>query len=180
MLDYEDKYLEGNTRVPTDRLGRLSFTEANIIGRSRAVELTGGFATTLDGNVTAGDTTADVVDGSGITAGDNISFALDKGEEHVTTVVSVSTNTITVADAFPYDIDSADANVNKVKEVLVDAVDTLVMAKKNMLYGIQKDITIEPDRVPKLRATDFVFSARIDVLLLNPKLCALLEGLKSR
>lgn len=180
MLDYEDKYLEGNTRVPTDRLGRLSFTEANIIGRSRAVELTGGFATTISADVTAGDTTVDVTSATGMSAGDNIAFALDKGEEHVTTIVSISTNTLTVADAFPYDIASADANINKVTEVLVDAVDALVMAKENMLYGIQKDITIEPDRVPKMRCTDFVFTARIDVLLLNPKLCALLEGLKSR
>jgi len=180
MLDYEDKYLEGNTRVPTDRLGKLGFTEANIIGRSRAVPKTSWFATELSSDVTAGDTTADVDSATGITAGASIAFALDNGQEHITKVVSVSTNTITVADAFTYDIDSSSATINKVVEVLTDAVDVLIMAKNNMLYGIQKDITIEPERKARLRATHFIFTARIDVLLLNPNLCALLEGVKSR
>ena len=49
-----------------------------------------------------------------------------------------------------------------------------------MLYGIQKDITIEPEREAKLRATNYILTARIDVLLLNPDLMAVMEWVKAR
>ena len=180
MLDYEDKYLEWNTRVPTNRLWKLTFTEANVLGVPRAVELTGGFAETLTVDAVAGENTCTVSDGAVVTIGDNIAFALDKGQEYITTVTGIATNVLTLADAFPYNIDSANNQINGAVEVLIDAIDVLSMAKNNMLYGIQKDITIEPSRVAKLRATEYVLTARIDVLLLNPDLCSLLEWVKAK
>lgn len=180
MLDYEDKYLEGNTRVPTDRLGKLPFTEANVLWISRAIQLIGWFDTTLTASITAGDEVANVTAVTWMAEGDPIAFALDNGEEHVTTILSIDTLELTLADAFPYDILHTDSNINGVVEVITDAIDVLTITKGNMLYWIQKNIKIEPDREPKKRATSYVLTARIDVLLLNPDLCALLEWVKGR
>jgi hypothetical protein len=47
-----------------------------------------------------------------------------------------------------------------VKQTTEDGADVILTPDFNFIYGIQRDITIEPDRVAKERATDFVITMR--------------------
>ena len=44
----------------------------------------------------------------------------------------------------------------------------MLMDPNNMVYGIFHEVGIEPDRQPKLRKTDYVFSAESDQGFENP------------
>lgn len=179
MWDYEDKYIDSQNRVPTDRLGGWKFEWANLLGKGRAVVKPSGFATTLSENVIAWATTIKVEDGSGA-KDKTIAIALWEGQEHITRVVAVNSNTLTLEAEVPYSIDITNTNQAKVVEVLTDGLDTFFTPKENMVYGIQKDFTLEADRMPKLRATDYVITARIDLLLLNPSASCVIKGLKTK
>ena len=44
----------------------------------------------------------------------------------------------------------------------------MLMDPNNMVYGIFHEVGVEPDRQPKLRKTDYVFSAESDQGFENP------------
>ena len=182
IWDYEDKYIEGQNRVPTDRVGGLKFTQANIIGKGRAVIKVGGFSWTLASSVVAWDTTITLADVTGAVVGQTIAIALGEGQEYVgkITVVDATNNILTLDTAVVYAIDATDAKQKLVFEVLTDWLDVFLTPANNMLYGIQREITLEPERRARERATYFVLTARIDTLLLNPTASVVLKGLKTK
>jgi len=180
IWDYEDLYIDGQNRVPTDRVGGLKFTQANVLGKGRAVIKVGGASGELASSVNAWATTITLVNATGFAVGQTIAIALGEGQEHIAKITAISTNTLTLDTAVVYAIDATDSKQKLVNEVLTDGLDVFLTPAQNMLYGIQRDITIEPERRARERATYFVLTARIDTLLLNPTASVVLKGLKTK
>ena len=178
--DYEDLYIEGQNRVPTDRVGGLKFTEANVLGKGRAIIKVGGASGELATSVVAGATTIELTDATWFAVDQTIAIALGEGQEHIAKITAIDTNTLTLDTAVVYAIDANDSKQKLVNEVLTDGLDVFLTPAQNMLYGIQRNITIEPERRARERATYFVLTARIDTLLLNPTASVVLKGLKTK
>jgi hypothetical protein len=178
-IDYEVKYEATNNTVNKYGAFGIDFTKANLLEIDRPVAVDSGFTATLGASPSAGDTTITVDDTTGATADDVITLALDEDKTFTTTIASVTNaTTLVLADALPYDYDHTDATENTITETTEDGADALLTPDYNFIYGIQRDITIEPDRQAKLRATDFVITMRIDFQVENPEMTGLLKNLK--
>ena len=182
VWDYEDMYITSNNRVPTDRIGGLKFQQASMLGKGRAVIKVGGFSWTLASSVLAWATTITLTDVTGAVVGQTIAIALGEGQEYVgkITVVDTDNNILTLDTAIVYPIDATDSKQKLVFEVETNGLDVFLTPANNMLYGIQREITLEPERRARERATYFVLTARIDTMLLNPTASVVLKGLQTR
>lgn len=179
-IDYEVKYEASNNTVNKYGAFGVDFTKANIMSIDRPVFKTGGLNTTLDANVTAGDDTITVVAVTNANVGDTITIAFGGDKEFTTTITSIdgTAKTITLDDEIPFALDKTKADENKVKETTLDGADVILTPDYNFIYGIQRDITIEPDRVAKERATDFVITMRVDFKVENAEMTGLLKNVK--
>ena len=91
-----------------------------------------------------------------------------KDKEFTTTIKTVTDAThLELNDALPHDYTHTVATENTITETTSDGADVILTPDYNFVYGIQRDITIEPDRVPKERATDFVITMRLDFQVEN-------------
>lgn len=179
-IDYEVKYEASNNTVNKYGAFGIDFTKANIMSIDRAVAVASGFTATLTANVTAGATNIVVSDETGATVGDQITLALGNDKEFTSTIASINTgtNTITLDDAIPFNLNKDLTTENTVTETTSDGADVLLTPDYNFVYGIQRDITIEPDRVAKERATDFVITMRIDFKVENAQMTGILKNVK--
>lgn len=173
-IDYEVKYEATQNEVNRRGAFWIPFTKANLMSIERPVAVSWGYTDTLWANATAWDTTITVWDTSGATANDEITFNLWEDKEFTTSIASITdATTLVIADALPFDLASAEATENSITQVSTDWADVILTPDYNFIFGIQRDITIEPDRQPKLRATDFVISMRIDFKVENPEMTAI-------
>lgn len=177
MIDYETKYETDLNNISRNSAFGLPFQKANALGRGRPTIKIGGVSSTITEDALAGATVLTAV-GTGFTAGKTITVALGEGQEHTTTVASSNSTTITLTTGLPYAISVSNANQAKIKEVLTDGLDVLFTPKNNLIYGIQKDIQIEPQRFAQQRKTTFVYTMYIDVKIQKPTLSCVLKWLK--
>lgn len=178
-IDYEVKY-EATQNV-VNRYGAfgIDFTKANIVATERPVPVTSGFTATLTASPVAGATSITVDDTTGATAGDTITIALGEDKEFSTTIETVTSGTVlALDDALPFGYTHTDAKENTITETTLDGADVILTPDFNFIYGIQRDITIEPDRVPKERATDFVITMRACFEVENPEMTGILKNVK--
>lgn len=181
MVDYEDLYNTNLTTVKgaenqTKFFGR-EFIDAPSLRVNRPVPTVSGVTTDLDGNVAAGETDVDVTAAAGLVVGDSITITnADAGRSHTATITVIATNKLTLDVALPYALLDEDV----VTEVTLDGADILWTPKNNMIWGMQKDITIEPDRQPRIRGTVFVITARVDVQVENNDALGIVTNLASR
>jgi hypothetical protein len=75
-IDYEIKYEASNNTVNKYGAFGVDFTKANIMSVDRAVVVTGGYTGTISANVALNATTAVLTDETGLTVGDQVTFAL--------------------------------------------------------------------------------------------------------
>lgn len=179
-IDYEVLYEATNNTVSKDSAFGITFTNANVMSTERPVIKASGLNTTLTASPVAGATVINVTATTNLSVSDTITLALGQDKEFTTTVTAINTLALTIADALPYGYDHTDAEENTVKETTLDGADVILTPDYNFIYGIQRDITIEPDRVPKERATDFVITMRIDVQVENPEMAGILKNVKIR
>lgn len=182
-IDYEVKYEATNNAVNRYGAFGIDFTKANLLSTKRPVLVGSGYTGTISADVTAGATTAVLTDETGLSVSDEITFNLGKDKEHtaIITAINAGTNTITFANhPIPFALDSSEASENTVKETVSDGADVILTPDFNFIYGIQRDITIEPDRVAKERATDFVITMRVDFKVENPEMSGILKNVKVR
>ena len=111
--------------------------------------------------------------GSDFSVGDVIAISRGTAREEIRTISAKSTNDLTVA-ALERNHNSGDA----VEIVTADGTFGLATDYQNLILGIQRDIRVETDRLPRLRATDFVLTFRADVQMENPDAVVLLENLQ--
>lgn len=178
-IDYEVKYEASNNTVNKYGAFGIDFTKANIMSIDRAVAVASGFTATLTASPIAGATNITVDDTTGATAGDQITLALGNDKEFTTTIATVTSGTVlALDDALPFGYTYTLSTENTVTETTSDGADVLLTPDYNFIYGIQRDITIEPDRVAKERATDFVITMRIDFKVENAQMTGLLKNVK--
>lgn len=177
-IDYEVKYEASNNTVNKYGAFGVDFTKANIMSIDRPVFKTGGLNTTLTASPVAGATVINVTATTNLSVGDTITLALGKDKEFTTTVSAINTLALTLADALPFAYNNTLATENTVKETTLDGADVILTPDYNFIYGIQRDITIEPDRVAKERATDFVITMRVDFQVENAEMSGILKNVK--
>ena len=177
-IDYEVKYEASNNTVNKYGAFGVDFTKANIMSVDRPCAVASGFEAVLSADVTAWDDEIVVDDESGAIVGDTITLALGQDKEFTTTIKTITalTNTIELDDPVPFSYDHTLAVENTVTETTLDGADVLLTPDYNFIYGIQREITIEPDRVPKERATDFVITMRIDFKVENAEMTWILKN----
>lgn len=178
-IDYEVKYEASNNTVNKYGAFGVDFTKANIMSIDRPVLKTGGLNTTLTASPVAGAVNITVASTTNATAGDVVTLALGQDKEFSTTVDTVTDAThLVLTDAIPFGYNHTLSTENTVKETTLDGADVLLTPDYNFIYGIQRDITIEPDRVPKERATDFVITMRLDFQVENAEMTGILKNVK--
>lgn len=177
-IDYEVKYEASNNTVNKYGAFGVDFTKANIMSIDRPVFKTGGLNTTLTASPVAGAIVINVTATTNLSVGDTITLALGKDKEFTTTVSAINTLALTLADALPFAYNHTLATENTVKETTLDGADVILTPDYNFIYGIQRDITIEPDRVAKERATDFVITMRVDFQVENAEMSGILKNVK--
>ncbi len=179
-IDFEDLY---NTNTTTaqwaenrNRFWWTSFTEAPLMKIDRWVST--WTSTTTDAVALAWATVIPVADTADFTVWEWVQIVnadWGKTEEHTITVVNDWVS-IEIDWWLVYEQD----NGSVVNEVNLNWTDILYTAKKNLVWGIQKDITIERDRQPRLRWTVFVMTARMDFQVENENAIWLLKNLQVR
>jgi len=176
-IDYEVKYEASSNTVDKYGAFGLKFDKANLIGSERPVAVTTGFSATLTASPVATATTITVDSTTGASVGDVITLAIDQDKSFSTTIDTVTDGThLVLTDAIPYGYDHTLSTENAVTETTLDGTDVIHTPKNNFIYGIQRDVTIEPDRVAKQRATDFIITMRIDFQVENPEMTGLLKN----
>ena len=179
-VDYEVSYEKTQNTVAKNSAFGINFTRANLLRIDGPVAVAGWYTTTLTANANKGDTVVTVNDVTDATAGMEITFNLWEDKEFTTSIVSVDTdnNTITIEDALLFDLDSSSLIENAIAETTSDWSDVIMTPANNLIWWIQRDITIEPYRQPRLRATSFVLTARIDFKIENPEMACLGKNFK--
>lgn len=177
-IDYEVKYEK--TANAVDRKGAfgIEFTKANHLATERPVAVSGGFSATITSNVTAWASAIVVDDETGATIGDTLTLNLWGDKEFTSTITAINTgtNTITFADPIPFAIASANSLENTVVETVLNGADVIMTPDYNFIYGIQRDIQIEPERKAQLRATIFVITMRLDFQVENAEMSGILKN----
>lgn len=168
MVDFEMLYEQQLNYV--DRKGAFGkpFINTPLFSTEGAIKKVGAATLTLTANVIAGATTINVSATTGLAIGDQITIALGNDKEFTTTIANIALLVVTLDDAVPFDYDFTVATENKVVETDSDAADVLLSANNNLIVGIQRDITIEMERVARQRATYAVITMRMDVAIENP------------
>lgn len=179
-IDYEIKYEASNNTVNKYGAFGVDFTKANIMSVDRACAVASGFTATLTASPVAGATTIVVSDETGASVGDQITLALGEDKEFTTTIKSITagTNTIELDDALPFGYTHTLSTENTITETTSDGGDVILTPDYNFIYGIQRDITIEPQRVARERATDFVITMRVDFKVENAEMAGILKNVK--
>jgi len=180
-IDYEVKYEASANSVNKYGAFGIEFTKANLLGTERAVAVASWFTATLTASPSATDVDIEVDDTTGATVGDQITLALWGDKEFTTTIKTVTDWThLELNDALLYDYTYTLPTENSVIETISNGVDVILTPSYNFIYGIQRDITIEPDRVAKERATDFVITMRIDFQVENEAMTGILKNVQAR
>lgn len=178
-IDYADKYealsTGYNTVSKTSAYGK-PFVFAPNLSTDRPVAVASGATGTLSADASKGATAIVLQAGEGasFTAGDVITLELGNALQWSTTVASVATDTLNLDDALPFNYVSTDT----VTETTLDGAEVLISDPQNLLRGIQRDITIEPERVARERATYFVLTMRCDFQVEAPEALVVVKNLK--
>lgn len=155
------------------RYGQVSLVSIPRLPIDQPVLKAGGLSSTLTAAAAAGATTVTVAATTNLAVGDQVAIGRNTAFEEVRTVTAINTLTLTLNAA----LERNHANGQAVEEVTADGTFGLMTDYRNLVVGIQRDIRVETDRLPRLRATDFVLTMRADVAVENPAAVVLLEKL---
>ena len=182
--DWADVVLSGRATMLGDnalqgdlpnRYRGVNFAPSGLIRTDRPLLVSGGGSTTLDNSEAAGSTVLEVPSTTNLANGEFIVIARGTAKEEVRQILSfVADISITVTEETEFQHDSGVT----VEEVTADATDVLLGNYKNLILGIQREMTVEPDRLPRLRATDWVISMRVIPEVEEVTALALLQNLK--
>ena len=154
----------------------VRFAPSGLFRTDRPVLVSGGGSSTLDNNEAIGDTVLEIGDTANFTAADKVVINKGTGLEEVATIASVQGGTSITLEApglqFAH---SAGANV---EEATDDGTDVLLTNPQNLILGLQRDIRLEPDRLPRLRATDWVLTMRSVTEIVEATASVLIKNLK--
>ena len=169
----------GDQSLEMDRANRyngVQFDPTGLYRTDRPVLVVGGGSSTLDNNEAIGDTVLEIGDTANFAAADKVVIDKGNGLEEVATIASVQGGTsITLAAPGLQFAHSASATV---EEATADGADVLLTEYSNLILGLQRDVRLEPDRLPRLRSTDWVLTMRSDTAIAEAQAAVLLKNLK--
>ena len=166
-----DAALQGDA---PNRYRSITFQPSGLIRVDRPVAVSGGGSEVLSNNESIGDTLLEMAGTDNFAVGDKVVLDQDSAIEEVRTIASVNAGVSITVDALVF----AHASGAPVLEVTDDGTDVLFADYRNLIMGVHREMTIEPDRLPRLRATDWVFSMRLVAEVEELTALALLQNLK--
>jgi len=179
IIDYETLYEATMNAVDRKWAFWVPFTKAPLLRTERPVVKTGGGSTTIASWwATAAQKTVTVVAVTNFEVWDIVTLDLWWDTEFSSAIASIDTTNkvLTLIDNLPYDYD---AGVT-VKETTLNGSDIIITPKNNLIWWIQRDITIEPERLARLRGTLFVITMRTDFQIEEPQSAWILTNLLVR
>lgn len=176
-LDYLEKYqaLAGYNTVNQAGYAGKNFIDIPLLREDRPVVKVGGASTTLASANTAGQKTITVASANNIDVGDELVIGIGTALEWVGSVASKSGTTITFDTPIPYTYTGNE----KVYECLTDGTDVIMTDPNNLIWGIQRDFTLEMDRDADLEANIFYLSIRTDFQVENSEALGVLTNVQS-
>ena len=176
-LDYLEKYqaLAGYNTVNQAGYAGKNFIDISLLREDRPVVKVGGASTTLASANTAGQKTITVASANNIDVGDELVIGIGTALEWVGSVASKSGTTITFDTPIPYTYTGNE----KVYECLTDGTDVIMTDPNNLIWGIQRDFTLEMDRDADLEANIFYLSIRTDFQVENAEALGVLTNVQS-
>ena len=175
--DYLEKYqaLAGYNTVNQAGYAGKNFIDIPLLREDRPVVKVGGASTTLASANTAGQKTITVASANNIDVGDELVIGIGTALEWVGSVASKSGTTITFDTPVPYTYTGNE----KVYECLTDGTDVIMTVPNNLIWGIQRDFTLEMDRDAELEANIFYLSIRTDFQVENSEALGVLTNVQS-
>jgi len=160
------------------QFGWVRFTVAPMLWVNRPVVVSWGQTTTTDAITAVWATVIPVTSTTWLTVGKAIKITnAEAGKSAVGTITAVSSGvSVTIDTAVAYEQASGSA----VTEITLDGSDVVMTPKNNLIYGIQRNITIESERSATLRKTSFVITMRNDVQVENTEAIAVLTNLATK
>jgi len=179
-IDYESLYETGMNDISKKWAFGVGFENVPLMSIERAVKVSGGAETTLSLDAVKWENTIKVTSTTNLSSGKDITIALDQDKEFTTQITDVNgtTKVVTLAENLPFSYLKDDTNENTISEVTRDWADVILTENSNLIWGIQRDITIETERSARERATYFVVTMRCDFAVENPEAASLLENVK--
>ena len=176
-LDYLEKYqaLAGYNTVNQAGYAGKNFIDIPLLREDRPVVKVGGASTTLASANTAGQKTITVASANNIDVGDELVIGIGTALEWVGSVASKSGTTITFDAPVPYTYTGNET----VHECLTDGTDVIMTDPNNLIWGIQRDFTLEMDRDAELEANIFYLSIRTDFQVENAEALGVLTNVQS-
>ena len=176
-LDYLEKYqaLAGYNTVNQAGYAGKNFIDIPLLREDRPVVKVGGASTSLSAANTAGQKTITVASANNIEVGDELVIGIGTPLEWVGSVASKSGNTITFDASVPYTYTGSE----KVHECITDGTDVIMTDPNNLIWGIQRDFTLEMDRDAELEANIFYLSIRTDFQVENAEALGVLTNVQS-
>ena len=176
-LDYLEKYqaLAGYNTVNQAGYAGKNFIDIPLLREDRPVVKVGGASTTLASANTAGQKTITVASANNIDVGDELVIGIGTALEWVGSVASKSGTTITFDTPVPYSYTGNE----KVHECLTDGTDVIMTDPNNLIWGIQRDFTLEMERDAELEANIFYLSIRTDFQVENTEALGVLTNVQS-
>lgn len=155
----------------------VKFSPSGLIRTDRPVLVSGGGDTTMDAGEPAGETAISVASETGFATGEKVVIAKGTALEETVEVASTGGGLVTITAP---GLKFTHATSTTVQEATLDGTDVLLADYRNLILGIQREMTVEPDRLPRLRATDWVLSMRVDAEVEEVSALALLKNLEVR
>lgn len=176
-LDYLEKYqaLAGYNTVNQAGYAGKNFIDIPLLREDRPVVKVGGASTTLASANTAGQKTITIASANNIDVGDELVIGIGTALEWVGSVASKSGTTITFDAPVPYTYTGNET----VYECLTDGTDVIMTDSNNLIWGIQRDFTLEMDRDAELEANIFYLSIRTDFQVENSEALGVLTNVQS-
>ncbi len=171
----------GDRRLEEDgrpRYGGVNFFPHGLFRIDRPVVVIGGGASTLAGAEAKGATSVTLVTIADYDVGNVITFDFGGPREESHTILTLpGGNVVTFAGPGLAFNQKAGAVC---RETTLDGTDVLLANYQNLIWGIQRDVRIELDRLPRLRATDWVMTMRMTAEVENDDALAILVNAQAK
>lgn len=166
--DYEDLLAERETAqgdraqegIDEPKFSSVEFMSMGLIRTDRPVPVSGGGASDLASPAAAGASAVTLTDETGYAAGDFITIDFGGSREETHKVLSTPGAGVVNLDGTVLKFNHIAAEL--CREVTEDGTDVILTDPRNLIYGISRDIQMEPERKAKRRGTEWVISMRKD------------------
>lgn len=171
----------GDTALQDDNSNRyrgIMFAPSGLVRTDRPVLVAGGGSQVLSDEEPVGETVLAMAATTNFAANDFVVVGRDTGTEEVAQIDSVNGG-VSITLKAP-GLQFLQPAAGTVEEVTADGTEVIMTHYQNLILGFQREMRIEPDRLPRLRATDWVVTMRAVPEIEEADAAAVLENLESK